>query len=326
MSPSPTAISVPDSDASAATVTLCGPQRLKPTITDLAPKLAQNRPIGLVTAGWREREKDDNELQTALGNNAVNLRLYTRWKTIAADDPDYFELHRQRQDKLRRLQVIYRRRLNHAMAAARELLAHDADDDLYGPEQVAAIAAIAELDRHHLRRVKAIHLDFQQTVKPGTRPSIARHREQVAHALEGVRLVCIAGGHVAVLLNRLRLFALRSLLVDRHVMAWSAGAMAMTSRVVLFHDFPPWGDGDAEVLDHGLGLVDDVVALPHAHRRLDLEDNGRVALMARRMNPARCVILPDGAHAAFAASEVLDTSHDLRLLSAAGTVDPAEVS
>jgi hypothetical protein len=56
------------------------------------------------------------------------------------------------------------------------------------------------------------------------------------------------------------------------VFAWSAGAMAVTDRVVLFHDSPPAGPpATPRSSAHGLGLFPGVVALPHARRRLRLE-------------------------------------------------------
>jgi hypothetical protein len=69
----------------------------------------------------------------------------------------------------------------------------------------------------------------------------------------------------------------------------------VTRRVVVFHHSPPQGFGNSEVLDAGLGLVDGVVALPHAHRRLHLDDERRVALLARRFAPDACLALADGA-------------------------------
>jgi peptidase E len=79
------------------------------------------------------------------------------------------------------------------------------------------------------------------------------------------------------------------------LIAWSAGAMACSERVVLFHDNPPQGAGNAEVLEGGLGLLPELVPLPHAHRRLQLDDQARIALFARRFAPHRCVALDDGA-------------------------------
>ena len=46
------------------------------------------------------------------------------------------------------------------------------------------------------------------------------------------------------------------------VVAWSAGAMALTERVVLFHDFVPHGVAQTEVYGAGIGVVPGVVAAP----------------------------------------------------------------
>ncbi len=79
------------------------------------------------------------------------------------------------------------------------------------------------------------------------------------------------------------------------VVAWSAGAMALAERVVLFHDRAPQGFGHAELYDDGIGLVRGVVLLPHARRRLIVDDRTRMAVLARRFAPAHCVVLDDGA-------------------------------
>jgi hypothetical protein len=78
------------------------------------------------------------------------------------------------------------------------------------------------------------------------------------------------------------------------VIAWSAGAMALTERVLLFHDRAAHGPAHAEFLDTGLGWIPGCVLLPHARRRLRTEDIARMAELAGRAAPARCVILDDG--------------------------------
>ena len=97
------------------------------------------------------------------------------------------------------------------------------------------------------------------------------------------------------MLNRMRLFGLDRLLDEHVVIAWSAGAMAISDQVVLFHDHPPQGSGNAEIADLGLGLVSGIVPLPHASTRLALNDEQRVSLFARRFAPARSVTLDAGA-------------------------------
>jgi hypothetical protein len=72
--------------------------------------------------------------------------------------------------------------------------------------------------------------------------------------------------------------------------------MAISDRIVLFHDYPPQGRGASEILDEGLGLVRDVVVLPQPETRLRMHDPERVSLLARRFDPATCLALPQGAH------------------------------
>jgi hypothetical protein len=71
--------------------------------------------------------------------------------------------------------------------------------------------------------------------------------------------------------------------------------MVVAERVVLFHDSPPQGAGNAEVLDAGLGRCKGLVPLPHASRRLRLNDPVRVSIMARRFRPDHCITLDPGA-------------------------------
>jgi len=78
------------------------------------------------------------------------------------------------------------------------------------------------------------------------------------------------------------------------VIAWSAGAMALADRIVLFHDRSPHGPGHPEVYGSGLSVVRDVVLLPHARARLLLDDTARMAVFARRFAPARCILLEAG--------------------------------
>jgi hypothetical protein len=97
-----------------------------------------------------------------------------------------------------------------------------------------------------------------------------------------------------VLAEVLHLFNIAAALRSAPVIAWSAGAMALADRIVLFHDRSPQGPGHAEVYGSGLSLLRDVVLLPHARARLLLDDTPRMAVFARRFAPARCVLLETG--------------------------------
>src|SRR5947208_17080102 len=70
--------------------------------------------------------------------------------------------------------------------------------------------------------------------------------------------------------------------------------MVLTERIVLFHDKVAHGPAQSEVLGAGLGVLHDVVLLPHARRRLRTDDEMRMAVLARRFAPAVCVVLDDG--------------------------------
>ena len=274
---------------------LLGPQRRRPALAAAFDRLGVAGPVAAVTAGWQEREGEGEDLAKHLGLPVTDLELHRRSDQVFAADPGLFRAYRARQDRLRQMQGIYRYRLDFAIEPARELLRRDGDPELLEPERQAAIAALRRLDDEHRRRIAGVRRDFERRLRPRRRAAVVKHRREIAEILERSAAVAIAGGHVAVLANRLRLFGVAELVADRlPIFAWSAGAMALGERIVLFHDRPPWGAGNAEVLDVGLGLYRGLLALPDARRRLRLEDPARVALFARRFAPDLCAVLDDG--------------------------------
>ena len=106
--------------------------------------------------------------------------------------------------------------------------------------------------------------------------------------------IAIAGGHVGLLLQCLKLFEVGPA-PELPVVAWSAGAMSLTERVVLYNDRGPSGVVGAEVWDRGLGRAPRIVAMPHARRRLRMDDPMVLRVLARRFGDARCLLLDDGA-------------------------------
>ena len=142
-------------------------------------------------------------------------------------------------------------------------------------------------------RVPMEEPEFYQRLEPHARPVIAAHRAEVEGVLREASALVIAGGHVGVLTDVMHLFNVAAF-VGSTVIAWSAGAMALTDRIVLFHDRAPQGPGHPEVYGSGLSLLRDVVLLPHARARLLLDDTPRMAVFARRFAPARCVPLEAG--------------------------------
>ncbi len=282
-----------------ASTVLLGPQRFSPTVAAALDDIGARGPIAVVTAGWQERESEVEELDAHIGRATMNLSLYRRFEEVLLEDRELAAAHRRRQERLRQLQDLYRARLEPTVEAARDLLGRDADPSLLDPEQDAAIEAVRLLDAHHLRRIGEIHAEFEGAFAPGRRPAILRHRRSLARILADSAAVLVAGGHVAVLLNRLRLFDVGSLAAGKPIVAWSAGAMALAERVVLFHDSPAGRQAVSQVVDQGLALFPALVPLPHARRRLKLSDPVRVRLFARRFAPAACVALDPGSNIAW---------------------------
>lgn len=275
-------------------VVLLGPQRLEPTLKDAVEALGIRGRIAAVTAGWEEREGEDQELSAHLGGRTVNLHLYGRSEDVHQRDPELLGAIRARHDRLRKQQELYRVRLSHLMEAARELLRRESLPGYAGliePEVRGAIDAVKRLDDEHIQRVRESHVQFDLNWKPHQREHVARHRAELRELVEGCSALCVAGGHVGILLDRLRMFGLVDLLREQPIFAWSAGAMAMAERVVVFDDRGATGPSDPEVLDTGLGAVQGMVALPHATKRLRCDDRTRVALFARRFEPSICAAL-----------------------------------
>lgn len=314
-------------------VVLLGPQRFQPTLREVVDSLGVEGRIAAVTAGWQEREAEDAELSNHLGGRVVNLRLHARGEELLGAEPELFARLRRRQDRLKRLQMLYRLRLDPQLGALRKLHERHGDAELE-TEREHALELVRALDEHHLERVRAVHREAEMP-RPapetgpetgpepgdGRHPELERHREEVAETLTDCSALAIAGGHVAVLLNRLRLFrVLERTPEGMPVFAWSAGAMAIAERIVLFHDNPPQGAGNAELLDAGLGLVGAGLAgrallpLPHASRRLRLGDRRRVSTFARRFAPRVPVTLDSGARLVLGGGRLIEAEGSERLL------------
>ena len=153
------------------------------------------------------------------------------------------------------------------------------------------------------------------------RDVVARHREEVRAVLSAADCLLVAGGHVADLLHVLHVFHVAPHLPPR-VVAWSAGAMALTSRVVLFGDRAAQEPAHSEVYDEGLGLIDGLVLLPHARRRLRTDDLGRMSVLARRFAPASCLVLDDGVRVDLGEDGELPPG--ARVVGADGRIGPVE--
>ena len=285
-------------------------------------------PFATVTAGWQEREPDDGELNALLGGRAVGLKLYRRWLDVQERDPEYAAAARALEGVLGELQDLYLLRLDYALQAVYALQRRADSDQLRGTmvAQVAspvaeAVAAVRSLDAAHLAQLNEVRGEFFDRLRPHDRPVIASHRAAVADLLGSAAALVIAGGHVGVLAEVLHLFNVAAALRSP-VIAWSAGAMALADRIVLFHDRSPQGPGHPEVYGSGLSVVRDVVLLPHARARLLLDDAPRMAVFAQRFGPARCVLLEAGTRVELSDAGARDYPPGTRVLGEDGHVTP----
>lgn len=296
-----------------ASITLLGPQFREPNLGAVLTALDLEGPFAGISAGWQEREGELDELRAHVHADVADLRIYERTEDVFSADRPLRLAHRARQAELQELQDLYALRLRHAKTAARELFERTGGSPALRRARREAIGALRRLDRAHLHAVRAAHARFERAVRPADRPAVAQACATIRASLESTRAVLIAGGHVAVLLNRLRLLGAADWLSGRTLIAWSAGAMVVAEAVVLFHDHPPQGAADAEVLDAGLGLLRGVVPLPHAQTRLRLHDSRRIALFARRFAPSACLTLDHGSFAHFDDSRLRSSTGCLRL-------------
>lgn len=277
-------------------IVLLGVQRFDPTLGDCVKALEVEGPIATITCGWAEREQEDTDLHEHLQKKTVNLRLYQRAEQAFARDKALSRAHRHKQEVLRHKQDFYRVRLEHELAANHVIRQRKAPPEILAEEETASIDAIRQLDEYHLAQCERVHEEFEEQHRPLEHEAIALHHRELGKIIEKCSALCIAGGHVATILNRLRLFGIAELIDGHPVFAWTAGAMAIADRVVLYHHNPPQGVGAAEVLDRGLGLVPDVVVLPQTETRLALDDKERISVLARRFAPAHCLGFPARAH------------------------------
>ena len=310
-------------------VIVLGPQGDSPTLPavceDLVAdgRLARDGVLATITAGWQEREGELGRLEADTGRKTLDLGLYARAETVAEEDPELAAGHTAVQSRLKELRRAYNRRLAGAMTSLAELNRLEGDATVLDAEREDALEELRRLDARHLARVAELRAAYLNEFAPHDRPVVRQQRRAIGSALKGVDVVAIAGGHVATLLNRLRLFDVAPLLAKKTIVAWSAGAMVLGERVALFHDRPPWGPGNAEMFEHGLGVLEGVMFFPHATRRLDLEDVVRTRRLARRFAPDTCVLLDPGSRMAFAADGTMSASDAFRL-AADGSRSPAD--
>lgn len=272
---------------------LLGPQPHFGSLKSALARLDLQAPVALVTAGWETDEHEDRELKQAIGIESINLNLFGRTEQLFADDPDLIQTLQTRQDELRHLRNAYNERLNHQLKAARQIIRREEHLIDLDNERESAIEMVRQLDRQYFVRTSQIIDGYEERLQTASRPLVVDHRREIGEVLSRVSAILISGGHVAIILNRLKIFGILEMRPELPIIAWSGGTMALADQIVFFHDSPPQGPGNPEVLRAGMGLFHDILPLPDARTRLRLDDQARVELFARRFDRFNCLIFDE---------------------------------
>lgn len=254
-------------------------------------------PVAAITVGWRETEPVLKEVEQELrqcGREAAPLHIGERVGRVFERDVPLAEAHRALQEGLLAEERLYGARLRRAVETAHEVVRLSVAERYRDPYAEQAWQAILAADRFHVERHAELWQEFRETVGLSERPAIREQREELERLLAGAAAVVLTGGHVAVIRNRLLLLGLKDALAPLPVLAWSAGAMVLTPRVVLFHDRLPGGSAHPEILGHGLSLLPGIALFPDARARLDLADRQSPAELSGRVDPDRAVLLDPG--------------------------------
>jgi hypothetical protein len=274
-------------------VTVLGPQRRTATARAAVAELIPEGRIATINAGWREREAADHELGEVLGGRMINLRLYQRWTELITTDTEYASAERRLTDLLLEQQAVYALRLFHAVAALDEVHRRDKMPEVRTAAVADGIRQLRRLDEWHLAEAAASRHQFYVATKIGERANVAVHREELTAIMADSAGLVITGGHVGVLLHLLHVFGLAAM-IKPPVITWSAGAMALSDRVVLFGAHRPAGRRLPEVWAAGLGAYSAVLPFPHPRHRLPMHDPYQLALLARRFKGWTCLLFDDG--------------------------------
>lgn len=283
-------------------VVILGPQRPAPNLPEVLAAHGISGPVAVITAGWRHDEDELDALRRDLPKNRlVHLPIYAWFDEVHAEEPVLAAAYAARQKRIRQYKAAYRAQLQSALDAVSATQALiERDPSLFLPELHFLLTSLRAIDDRTVQRVNEIRDEFPATAQPWAYPAARDRHARIQDAFAHCSAVLIAGGHVGVLRNRMYFFGLDALLrgyVEGGgcVVAWSAGAMSLADRVLLYYDDPPDGRGEAEVLDSGLRLTPGAIWLPHATHRLRVVDPERMARMSARLRPELAITLENGA-------------------------------
>ncbi|MEC7987889.1 MAG: Type 1 glutamine amidotransferase-like domain-containing protein [Myxococcota bacterium] len=302
---------------------ILGPQRDHPNLAQVVEKYLPDAKLAVISAGWRHEESELKPMARDLRRPLSLLPLYQWFDELGQQEPELSKEHSDRQKRIKAYKKIYRKKLHlHLEYLAFIEIKWKKQPSLYGEDHQEALDEIHKIDQEALQRLERIRSHFPNLQKPWKHPSAKPLHEEIRSTLEKCDGLIIAGGHVAILRNRMFFFGLPDLLREfldkgKQIVCWSAGAMAMCEQIVLYYDDPPEGVGVAEILDTGMGILPNTTFFPHAAQRLRLNDSNRVRALVQRFHTQRCITLEVGTHLLYENG----TYHNLGRLSAAAQMN-----
>ncbi len=301
------------------------------------PKVRARRKVLLITAGWQGEEFAEAHLKRTLYEmgvaprvaghrdpNVQNLSLYYEFKRFCKKEPELAENYREKQKALRRVMALYRRSNRMGLQLLKVQLAtvqkwypewsfaslldhaeqnagrgHDALG-LAAEELRLQLKRIREQDEWLLERLERLEAAFQDGHALRQNKSWLAKRRLLSGRIRGSATVVLYGGHLAVLLNRLRFFDLGGALQENlaaggTIVARAAGAMALGERVVVYHDEYQDRHHTFEVLGRGVGLLPGLLLLPQHAERIRKGSQDHLTFLARRFPLRACIGLDEGA-------------------------------
>lgn len=286
---------------------LLGQQREVPRLQSVLESWGIAGPIGLVSAGWEEDEEDDQWVRDAVDNTVVNSHLYALADDLFQQDPEVIGLLRERQDRLRELREINELQTEHLGAVARELWRRQATHASAAASLQQTMEQLRAIDQTYLEAISAAIAEYDHRIAPKERASVLEYREKVLGRLQDCQALLIAGGHVGVLLNRLKLCRLIQH-IQLPMIAWSGGAMALGERVYFYDQFLPHTKREIELSRRGMELFTGVQLFPRANERLRVQDPRELGLLARRLT-GQCLLLDERSEIGWSVDGLLYANH-----------------
>ena len=281
---------------------ILGPQRDHPNLVNIVDTHLKDARIAVVSAGWRHEESELKPMARDLRRPLSLLPLYLWFDELGQKEPDLSKEHSERQRRIKAYKKLYRKKL-HMHLDYLDFIEKKwrKQPELYEDDYQEALNDLRSIDTGALKRLERIRAQFPNLLEPWKHPSAQPFHEEIRSTLEHCDGLIIAGGHVAILRNRMFFFGFAELLRDflkqgKQIICWSAGAMAMCEQIILYYDDPPEGMGVAEILDTGMGILPNVTFFPHAAQRLRLEVPARVRALTQRFHNQKCITLEVGAH------------------------------